>query len=406
MTLSTTLPSPRRRLFPSFRLLIVLLTMMAFFCTSTMKGNLGVAMVCMVNSTAVSKQPHPSDANISVDPSLTKCYSGNADEGVSRQAADYRGELLWTQQMQSHLFAASYYGSLVVAVPSGYIADIYGPKYVLLVSVADCAVMSFLGPFLANTNYYLFFASRVVLGLGEGLVLPGISSMAANWSPANERSTLAAIYTSGNQLSGAIGSVVSSSFCKLHFLGGWPLIFYFFGLVGVVFIVVWYFVTTNSPSSNRWIGNDEKAYLESELRHMSETRQTAVVPWLKLITSPRIIAILLCYSTFGFVNVIMQSYLPTFFKTVLHLKVLHNGFFTAIPWLSQLIGKNVLSLISDYFKRNGYFKPTTLVKIFQSIHGFGLALTMIALALFVDCTRTTLATFLLTSMGELHTSSE
>ena len=59
--------------------------------------------------------------------------------------------------------------------------------------------------------------------------MPSLSAMAARWFPASERSTVAAIMTSGNQLSASLGVIIATTLCSVDLLGGWPLIFYLAG---------------------------------------------------------------------------------------------------------------------------------------------------------------------------------
>jgi MFS family permease len=63
----------------------------------------------------------------------------------------------------------------------------------------------------------------------QGFVLPVISSMVAQWFPPLERSSVVAIYTSGNSLSVIIGNPIAALLCTSAFLDGWPTIFYFCG---------------------------------------------------------------------------------------------------------------------------------------------------------------------------------
>lgn len=61
-----------------------------------------------------------------------------------------------------------------------------------------------------------------------------MSSIASRWFPPNERSTVSAIFTSGNQLAASLGIVIAAELCTIDILDGWPLIFF---LAGVSFIL-------------------------------------------------------------------------------------------------------------------------------------------------------------------------
>ncbi|CAJ0953479.1 unnamed protein product, partial [Mesorhabditis belari] len=97
--------------------------------------------------------------------------------------------------------------------------------------------MSALGPFLAEQTYWAYFGTRVVLGMGEGFVIPCLNSLAVRWFPPNEKSTLGAIYTTGNQLAASLTSVLVAVLCTSPL--GWPAIFYIHGIYGIIWSIIW-----------------------------------------------------------------------------------------------------------------------------------------------------------------------
>lgn len=78
-----------------------------------------------------------------------------------------KGTLLWNPVMQSQLFGAVFYGSLVTIFLAGYMADRLGPKILLAGALTDYVLMTLVSPYLTHTDYRLFFASRVLMGIGE-----------------------------------------------------------------------------------------------------------------------------------------------------------------------------------------------------------------------------------------------
>uniref|UniRef100_A0A1I7YH42 MFS domain-containing protein n=1 Tax=Steinernema glaseri TaxID=37863 RepID=A0A1I7YH42_9BILA len=391
--------SSRSSLFSlsSIRLRICLLLMFGLFFTVSMRINLGMAMVCMVNTTAfVEPEKHNQfSLNESIVPDGRCSRSYDTD---SLATSGYHGTLLWTPGMQSLLFSATFYGGLVTIALSGYLADRFGPKHLLMLAVLDYSIVSLLSPLLANTNFYAFFSSRVVMGLGEGFMIPTIASLSARWFPPAERGAMAAMYTSGNQLAGTLGGVISASLCSVDILGGWPLIFYLFGGLGCVWCILFSILGSNSPDENKWISDDEMSYITTTLPHTpgSTKRKTnAPVPWKEMFTSTVVLSNFIAQFSFNFSATIMQSYLPAYFRDVLLLDLKSNGLYTVLPFLSQLIFKNVFGHLSDYLKRRGLLGQTTSAKLFQSIGSFGTAACFLSLALFVNCERPTIALVIL-----------
>jgi hypothetical protein len=56
------------------------------------------------------------------------------------------------------------------------------------------------------------------------------------------------------------------------FDGGWPSIFYVFGMMGVVWFFVFIFLTSNTPQTHRFISDKEKVFILAETKKSIETR--------------------------------------------------------------------------------------------------------------------------------------
>lgn len=59
-------------------------------------------------------------------------------------------------------------------------------------------------------------------------------SIKAYWAPPSERSRLAGIANAGAQMGNVIALPLGGFLCVYGFAGGWPSIFYVFGIFGVV----------------------------------------------------------------------------------------------------------------------------------------------------------------------------
>jgi ACS family sodium-dependent inorganic phosphate cotransporter-like MFS transporter 5 len=55
-------------------------------------------------------------------------------------------------------------------------------------------------------------------------------------------------FVAGSNFGTIISMPLSGYLCSLEFLGGWPLSFYIFGGLGVVWFVVWLFVVYDTPA--------------------------------------------------------------------------------------------------------------------------------------------------------------
>ncbi|KAK0405176.1 hypothetical protein QR680_017840 [Steinernema hermaphroditum] len=383
-----------------FRILIALLMMFAMLLIDSMKMNLGMAMVCMVNHTAFAEHP----SSIARQTESPRC---ERNDDVSRALeAGYTGNLLWSPTMQSLLFSAVFYGALATSLPSGYLADRFAPKTLLLLSLLVYTVTTLISPALAEVGYGAFLVNRILMGIGEGSTFPTIVSIASRWFPPADRGAMVAIYTAGTQLAGMFSGITSASLCSVELLGGWPLIFYVYGTMGLIWLVLWMILGSSQPKTNRWCSDAEKEYITSALQHAQRNKTSKrEVPWRSIFTSLPFWAIGFAWFANNFGVAIIQSILPSYFRDVLQLDLKMNGLFTILPFVTQLITKLSSGFIADYIKKHEYLGHTATCKLFQSIGSFGTTVTLAILALYVDCSNPFAALFLLSLQGLLYTAT-
>ena len=99
--------------------------------------------------------------------------------------------------------ASFFVGYATTQVLGGWLALRFGPKRVLLTAVFLWSLATLLTPAAAAADFGALVAARVLIGMGEGLLLPCLHALAVRWVPRDERSTAAALMTSGQ----FIGSV-------------------------------------------------------------------------------------------------------------------------------------------------------------------------------------------------------
>ncbi|KAE9550015.1 hypothetical protein FO519_006765 [Halicephalobus sp. NKZ332] len=309
----------------------------------------------------------------------------------------YTGELEWSQKQIAGLFSASFYGMLTTVWFSGFVADKYGPKFVFVTAVANSVLFTFLTPTIAKNSYWGIVLARFWMGVGEGFIMPCLTSIGSRWFPPSERSTFAAIYTSGNQIGASTALPVSSYLCQFGPFGGWPSIFYFFGIMGLIWIVFWLLFATNTPDSSRFIGEVERDYINESLGKMGKRKQTDSIPWKSIFTSVPFYASIMAQLSFSFSVVLFQTYLPTFLKQVLKVSLKTNGILAILPFVAQIISKNIASNASDLMKKKKILTNTQATKIFQFVGNTGCAVVFLLLAFAIDCDTpiTTVITFIL-----------
>ncbi|TKR73382.1 hypothetical protein L596_020696 [Steinernema carpocapsae] len=323
--------------------------MFAMFCTLSIRSNLGVTIVCMVNSTAYSNPKSTADSNLSISDACPEMSAHFQEFG-------YDGHLLWDSNLQGLMFSAVSMGAVVVTLPSGFMADRYSPKLISFWGLMASAVITYFSPMLTEFHEFGFVASRFLLGCLNGFITPSFQAIASRWFVPDERSTLNAVYTSGAQISGVFLGLVTPPLCESKDLGGWEAVYHLCAILTIVWGVTWMIFSSSYAEKNRFITVEERDYVETHIMAKKD-KTKAMFPWLKAFTNLPFLAVLITRA-----SLIIQQQVLTFYTA---------------------------SYIRDVLKAD--------LKSFVS--NIGVALCFSGLAIFADCNHVFLAVSLLTLQG-------
>src|SRR6185436_9901542 len=121
---------------------------------------------------------------------------------------------------------------------SGKLYDRIGTRLGFVVSITIWSVAAIAHAFARGLGSLSLF--RFVLGLGEAGNWPGAAKTVAEWFPARQRAFGMAIFNSG----AAIGSIVAPPVIVglYGYFGHWQPVFIITGLLGFVWLAVWWLV--------------------------------------------------------------------------------------------------------------------------------------------------------------------
>lgn len=82
--------------------------------------------------------------------------------------------------------------------------------------------------------------------------------------------TMITLYTGAQ-----IGNILSnflSGFIMRYIPGGWPNVFYFFGIVSIIWFILWCIFVYNDPNSHPFISDEERAYLKKSIGRLERKK--------------------------------------------------------------------------------------------------------------------------------------
>ena len=176
------------------------------------------------------------------------------------------------------ILSSFYWGYAITHLPAGIPVKKFGPKIVIGLSVFLTSLLTIATPALTNFGgAKALIVSRVLMGGMHGLIQPSISGLLSQWIPPQERSMVGAVVYPGTSL----GTLVSTAMAGL-ILGktysGWPAIFYLFGGISLIWVLLWMFLCYNNPKKHPFISNAEKVFLEETLSTHTHANPPPI-PW-------------------------------------------------------------------------------------------------------------------------------
>jgi ACS family sodium-dependent inorganic phosphate cotransporter-like MFS transporter 5 len=375
--------------FPSCRYILVAMGCFAFINVYTLRVNLSVAIVEMVNTTYLRELEAQAviDNNETAKPHANECPIGlNETRGPPEEST---GQFNWDSQQQGIVLAAFFYGYITTQILGGVMAQRVGGKFLLLGGIFWTALLTLLTPPLTTAGgFAAIVAVRVLEGIGEGITYPSMNAMLAKWAPPLERSIMATFIFAGAQAGTVIGMPVSGFLCKWL---GWESVFYVFGVIGVIWAVMWFFLTYNTPAKHPRISTAEREYIESKLG--KKEKSSMHVPWLCLAKSLPLYALAISHFTCNWGYYTLLTCLPQYFKHILHFDIKSNGLVSGAPYLAMWIIIMISGYIADQLRTRKIMSTTNVRKLFNGI-GFICPATCLVATGYVNC-NAPLAVFLI-----------
>ncbi len=126
------------------------------------------------------------------------------------------------------------------------------------------SILTMCVPFTARFNYTLLIISRFLNGIAHGMVWSAINDIFIRWIPQSEKSRLIGFASAGSKIGNIIALPLGGYLCLHGFDNGWPSIFYIYGMIGVLWCLLFFTLTTNDPKTHKFISEFEKNYISGE----------------------------------------------------------------------------------------------------------------------------------------------
>ncbi|QDR81533.1 MFS transporter [Sporomusa termitida] len=236
-------------------------------------------------------------------------------------------------------------------IPGGLVLDKWGSRLVYGWGLLMWSIFTFLQGF--STGFLMLFVLRFLMGLFEAPAFPANSRIAAMWFPVQERGFATAIFSSAQYFALAAFTPLMAWILSSY---GWPYVFYFSGLAGILIALIW-FKVVRDPHEHKGVNQAELDHIRQGGGLADIGAQKTPVTWANvkvLITNRQMIGIYLAQFCVVTITWFFLTWFPTYLVTVKGMSILKVGIYAAIPAIAGFIGGVLGGTWSDWLLKRGH----------------------------------------------------
>lgn len=262
---------------------------------------------------------------------------------LSVSAVAMKDQFGWSQTEKGLILSAFFAGYLSCMFLAGILASRFGGRRVAGVGVIIWSLFTLLTPLAASFGVPALIAARFGLGMGEAALFPAVYQLFGRWIPLSERARASGFFTSGVAVGSIIGLTASGWLVARY---GWSMPFYVFGVVGLLWMTIWFRQVTDDPRLQSRMEGSERQLLASI--SPASAPNTGTFPVRRLLVRWPVLAVVTGqFATLWSQNV-LAAWLPSYFREVQGVSIEQSGLFSAGPWLGMILALNGGGALSDH----------------------------------------------------------
>ncbi|KAF0305398.1 Vesicular glutamate transporter 2 [Amphibalanus amphitrite] len=332
------------------RYIVVAVTFFGFIINYMLRNNLNLAIVAMVNHTAVNS----SDS------------SGQED-----------GPFVWDENIVGQILGSFYYGYICTQIVGGRTAELTSVKYIYGVSLLLAGLLTFLIPAVSYWDYRALLTVRIAMGFVMGVGFPSGYALLRAWAPPNERSTIISLAFNACNIGTAITMPLASTIINGI---SWEAVFYIQGSFALVWFIFWVLLVYDNPEKHPFITEEERLFIVTAIGSGQTNERRLPLPWKEVMTSPPVWALIITSfcNNWGFYTLL--SDLPQYYSNVQHKDISQDAVFTSLPFLLMFVFGVAYSVFSDFLRKKNLLSITNIRRLAQVVSQALVAVTLICIA--------------------------
>jgi MFS family permease len=228
-------------------------------------------------------------------------------------------------------------------LPSGYLLDRIGPKYLVGAAMVLWSLAQAAGGIAGG--YFQLMLSRIGLGATEAPCFPSATRAVSDWFDVKDRGTPSGVYTSGAYIGPTIAPPILTG---LMLVFNWRVMFIVMGLAGVGAAVFW-FLLYRDPRTQVLEPQDEEYLRPNRVAKSS----VSIKQWTSLFRFRAMWVLMLGAFCTGYITWMYQTWLPAYLEMQQHISIAKTGFLASVPLICAFFGALCGGYVSDRLVARG-----------------------------------------------------
>lgn len=284
----------------------------------------------------------------------------NISVAIIGMARDFQ----WDKAFEGTVLSAFFGGYAATQLLGGQLADALGSKWVLAAGLSCWSLATAFTPLAAANGAAPLLATRLTLGLGEGVAFPAVHSAIACLVPKSQQSSAVALVTAASYAGAGLAFLLVPGIVETY---GWQVSFFGFGALALLWLPPWLLQAPSGRSSTVNLSPSQ----------MTQNISNTLKELLPLVKTPQVLAICAAQYTNGFGLYGLLSWLPSFFSEQYGTSLSELPALTTVPYILQAVVGLAVGSFADRAIANGV-PVGRLRKILQTV---GMIVPAIALLL-------------------------
>ena len=166
---------------------------------------------------------------------------------VSLAAIEMQTEFAWTDSQKGLVLSVFFAGYLATQVIGGFLSNRFRGRNAFLLVVLLWSIFTVLTPSAAYVSFSALIVARIMLGVGEAAAFPSAYNLIHRWMPVRERSRSVGGLSAAASI-GTVATLLTAGLIIERF--GWPSVFYLFGSMRFVWVLIWFWKIPAMPSKD------------------------------------------------------------------------------------------------------------------------------------------------------------